>query len=62
MHGEFYRDYFLDVLDMTTDQTHDSASYPRLGFGPGQRYASKGCCPTQIAGDTLVAETDWVMH
>jgi len=43
MRNEFYRDYFLDSVDMMIDQHYAVASWPRLSFGPGQRYASKGC-------------------
>jgi Periplasmic binding protein len=43
MRDEFYRDYLLDLLDSSGDQTYAIATYARMSFGPGQRYASKGC-------------------
>ncbi|MFZ2197829.1 MAG: ABC transporter substrate-binding protein, partial [Thermodesulfovibrionales bacterium] len=39
--GEYYRDRFLDVIGMMADQ--QVPLYERFSFGPGQRYASKGC-------------------
>jgi len=66
MRDDFYRDYFLDVMDMMRDEYYSiGAVYPRLSFGPGQRYASKGCYVVQLdEGDppTLVKRSDWVIH
>ncbi len=42
MKGHFYRDRLLEVIDMMQDET-TIPLYPRLSFGPGQRYISKGC-------------------
>lgn len=64
MRRNFYREYFLDVLGMTIDQTYSIAAYPRLSFGPGQRYASKGCYVVQMSGDAqprLIRRSDWVV-
>lgn len=65
MGDDFYRDYFLDVLDMMRDEHYAIALYPRLSFGPGQRYASKGCYVLQLTQGPrpdLVPVTDWVIH
>jgi ABC-type branched-subunit amino acid transport system substrate-binding protein len=66
MRDDFYRDYFLDVMDMMRDEYYSiGAVYPRLSFGPGQRYASKGCYVVQLGdGDppALVKRSDWVIH
>lgn len=51
MRSEFYREYFLEKYDMMTDQDYSIAVYPRLTFGPGQRYASKGCYLVKLTGD-----------
>lgn len=63
--GEYYRDFFIDTLDMSRDQLQTSITYPVLTFGPGQRYASKGCYVTTITkGDKpkLVRQSDWVIY
>ncbi len=65
MRSEFYRDYFMEAFDMMPDQDYAIAAYPRLSFGPGQRYAAKGCYITQLSsGDDpqLVKVSDWVVN
>jgi hypothetical protein len=65
MRDDFYRDYFFDILDMMRDQYYAIAVFPRLSFGPGQRYASKGCYITQLtSGDNpkLEKRSNWVVH
>ena len=65
MGDDFYRDYFFDVVDMMNDETYAIVNYPRLSFGPAQRYASKGCYLTMpgpgIAAE-LVPRSSWVIH
>lgn len=65
MRSEFFREYFLEGFDMMIDQDYAIAVYPRLTFGPGQRYASKGCYIVQMTkGDepSLLQRSDWVIH
>lgn len=65
MGDDFYRDYFLDVLDMMRDEHYAIAVFPRLSFGPGQRYASKGCYITRASegqNPELIPVSDWVIH
>jgi len=65
LRGEFYRDYFLETFDMMTDQDAAIAVFPRLSFGPGQRYASKGCYIVQLSTDEnpeLLKVSDWVIN
>jgi len=65
MRDEFYRDYFLDITDMMRDQDYAVGVYERLSFGPGQRYASKGCYLTRLTAGpepTLEKVSGWVVH
>jgi hypothetical protein len=63
MRDDFYRDYFFDIADMMRDQYYSIAVYPRLSFGPGQRYASKGCYVVQLSKDgTLEKVSNWVVQ
>jgi Periplasmic binding protein len=60
---DYYRDYFLDVISMLSDQEYPD--YVRLSFGPGQRYASKGCYIVQLTpgpNPELVRRSDWVIY
>ena len=65
MGTNFYRDRFLDVLSMVEDKEKPYTDYERLSFGPGQRYASKGCYIVQLTSGTnpeLVKKSNWVIH
>lgn len=65
MKGNAYRDYFLDLFDMIEDQTAIAPGYPRLSFGPGQRYASKGCYVVSLTKGKkpgVIAKSDWVVY
>lgn len=59
----YYRDAFLDALGMQKDRV--LPDYERLSFGPGQRYASKGCYVMRLSPGprpALVKASDWVIH
>jgi hypothetical protein len=63
MKEDFYRDYFLDLIGEIDDV--EFPLYERLSFGPGQRYASKGCYIVQLSkgGEpVLVKKSEWVQH
>ena len=63
MGGNYYSDNFFDVMSMLADQP--SAVFGRLSFGPGQRYASKGCYIVQLTkgpNPEMVRKSDWVIH
>ncbi|GAB4566701.1 MAG: ABC transporter substrate-binding protein [Geothermobacteraceae bacterium] len=63
MQSDFYRDYLLDIIDMMNDETYAIADYPRLSFGPGQRFASKGCYVVGFDPQgRMQALSDWVVH
>jgi hypothetical protein len=63
MDRNYYRDNFLDRIGMQRDQV--LPDYLRLSFGPGQRYASKGCFVMQLSSGPdpqLVRRSEWVIH
>lgn len=65
LQSDYYRDFFLDIMDMMEDQYYTIANYPRLSFGQGQRYASKGCYLVQVGPGPepeLQPKTPWVVH
>jgi hypothetical protein len=65
MRSEFFRDYFVEAYDMMIDQDYAIAVYPRLTFGPAQRYASKGCYIARLSKGSkpaLVPVSDWVTY
>jgi ABC-type branched-subunit amino acid transport system substrate-binding protein len=61
LRGNYYRDNFFDVIGMMKDQ--DMPLFERLSFGPGQRYASKGCHIVQLGKGqqpNLIKKSDWI--
>ena len=63
MDRNLYRDNFLDRIGMMQDYL--LPDYLRLSFGPGQRYASKGCFIMQLSpgpDPKLIRKSDWVIH
>lgn len=60
--GNFYRDYFLDVIDMQRDRVPPFTNYERLSFGQGQRYASKGGYIVKIGKNgELIRQNEWII-
>ena len=62
MRSEYYRDFLLDTIGMMEDAY--LPLYDRLTFGPGQRYASKGCYIVQLgSGDKpqLERRSEWLI-
>jgi hypothetical protein len=60
---DYYRDFFLDLLDIGKDQTSTSLVYPLLRFAPGQRYVSGRCylvALTKGANPRIVNQGEWV--
>ncbi|MCB2183370.1 MAG: ABC transporter substrate-binding protein [Desulfobulbaceae bacterium] len=65
MRRDFYRDRFFEGIDMMVDQDYTIPTYPKLSFGPSQRYASKGCYIVQLTKGPeprLETKSNWVNH
>lgn len=63
MKGYYYRDNFLDVIDCIMDL--EVPYYERISFGPGQRYAAKGCYIVQLSKGgkpEFIRKSNWVSH
>jgi hypothetical protein len=63
LHSEFSRDYFLEKIEMMTNQESTIAVYPRLTFGADQRYAAKGSYIVQLAPGPhpqLLKRSEWI--
>jgi hypothetical protein len=60
-----YRDYFVELLEATSDMSMTPVTYPRISFGTGQRYASKGCYIVQLTDGPqpeLVKRSEWIIQ
>ena len=60
-----YRDYFIELLEATSDMSMTPVTYPRISFGTGQRYASKGCYIVQLTDGPqpeLVKRSEWIIQ
>jgi hypothetical protein len=60
----FYRDYFVDSLEHAEGITALSALYPRLSFGPGQRYLAKGSYVLELGNardGALIRGSSWLV-
>lgn len=42
LRGDFYRDYFSEIIESEAESNLNNGTHPTLGLGPGQRFASKG--------------------
>ena len=63
MYLNFYRDNLLDRIGMQAEQA--LPDYLRLSFGPGQRYAAKGCYIMQLSpgpDPQLLRRSEWIIH
>ena len=57
-----YRDYFLELIDHTAGAAAYSSTFPRLSFGPGQRYLEKGCYLVPLGPNlSAAAKNAWVV-
>jgi hypothetical protein len=45
----FSRDFFVESVEEETENALNPGLFPSLSLGPGQRFASKGCCVVRLA-------------
>lgn len=60
----FYRDYLMDTIDHAEGMAIFSAYYPRLSFGPGQRYLAKGCYILELTSqndEVIINNSTWIV-
>lgn len=60
----FYRDYLLDALDHGNAKSIYTVNYPRLSYGPGQRYLAKGAYIidySEVGSDKSPAPATWIV-
>jgi hypothetical protein len=63
MKGGYYRDNFLDVINLLPDQV--SPEFGKLSFSPGNAFASSGGYIVQLTrgpNPDLVKRSAWVIH
>lgn len=63
LYDNLQRENLLDIMGMQMDLV--IKDYERLSFGPGQRFASKGCYIMQLgpgAEPALIPRSDWLTH
>jgi hypothetical protein len=64
MRNYVYREYFMELIENTPDLPVP-VPYPRMSFGPGQRYSSKGCYVIQLSdgpNPELIQKSEWIIH
>ncbi len=62
--NDYYRDYLLERIERESERDLNPGIYPRLSFGPGQRFASKGACIVRLDPEnpgSVLADSDWIV-
>jgi hypothetical protein len=57
----FSRDYFLEQLENLPEYLASMSLYPRVSFGPGQRYAAKGAHVLTLGADGVPTVNGWIV-
>jgi hypothetical protein len=59
--NNYSREYLIERIEHGSDNALAKGAFPRIGLGPGQRYASKGAYLIRLTGTSLVAVGDWMI-
>lgn len=59
----FSRDYLIETIEHEAGKALNPGTYPRLGLGPGQRFASKGAYVVALGAQdgALIPLSDWIV-
>lgn len=61
---DFYRDYFLELVEHEAENELNPGTHPELALGPGQRVASKGAfvaVPARGTRPGYAVVSDWIV-
>lgn len=61
MANNYSREYFIERVEHYADKSLATGAFPRIGLGPGQRFASKGAYVTRLIDTSLVAIGEWTV-
>ncbi len=62
--GDFYRDYFVEIIEHEAENKLNPGTHPNLALGPGQRFASKGAYIVVLDGKArggFKAVSPWIV-
>ena len=59
----FSRDYLIESIEHVAENALNPGTYPRVGLGPGQRFASKGAYVVTLGAPagTVTPLSDWIV-
>lgn len=60
----FSRDYLLEYIEHSAENSLNPGTYPHLSLGPGQRFASKGAYIVKLTPEgkhPIASVSDWIV-